>query len=56
MSNGTMATPTRISPLHGCIAALNPTWIEIHRMQVPLAFSTAVDEDRARRRLGLCDV
>ncbi len=51
-----MATPTRISLLHGCIAALNPTWIEIHRMQVPLSFSTAVDEDRVRRRLGLCDV
>ncbi len=46
----------RVSPLHGCISTLRPTWTTICRMLAPYSFAAMEDEDRARRRLGLCDV
>lgn len=44
----------RTSPLHSAHEALNPVWITLNDMPVPLQFSTA--DDAARQKLGLGDL
>src|SRR5487761_2462227 len=44
----------RSSPLHSVHVALNPVWITLNHMPVPLQF--APQEYGARQKLGLADV
>ena len=46
----------RRSPVHDCLQGLNPEWVEIHNMKVPLRFKDAATETHLKTELSLCDL
>ena len=46
----------RRSPVHDCLEELNPEWVEIHSMKVPLRFKDAASETQLKTELSLCDL
>ena len=46
----------RRSPVHDCLQELNPEWVEIHNMKVPLRFKDAATETQLKTELSLCDL
>ena len=46
----------RRSPIHDCLEELNPVWVEIHNMKVPLRFKDAASETQLKAALSLCDL
>jgi glycine cleavage system aminomethyltransferase T len=46
----------RRSPVHDCLEELNPEWVEIHNMKVPLRFKDATREAQLKTDLALCDL
>ena len=45
----------RRSPVHDRLEELNPEWVEIHSMKVPLRFKDSASEKRLKTELSLCD-
>ena len=46
----------RRSPVHDCLQELNPEWVEIHNMKVPVRFKDAAAETHLKRELSICDL
>jgi len=46
----------RRSPVHDCLEELNPVWVEIHSMKVPLRFNDAASETKLKTEVSLCDL
>lgn len=46
----------RRSPVHACLDALNPEWVEIQNMKVPLRFKDAARETQLKTELAMCDL
>ena len=46
----------RRSPVHDCLEGLNPVWVEIHNMKVPLRFNDSATESQLKTDLSLCDL
>lgn len=50
------STSIRRSPVHDELEQLNPVWVQIHDMKVPLRFNDSASESQLIIELSLCDM